>query len=507
MAVMSRRKKSIVGLMVVGVLCGVIGMVGRASALTYQDTQNVEFTFNPTMNISLSDNALVVSNLMPGSSSDSNLLTIDISTNSGYGYYLAATVGTSTQTTDLVNVENSDYTFQNLSSNVASLVNFPDNKWGYSYSTDGGTNWVSGDAGATNAGYAGLPLDNDDSGATGVKLLDVGSFVGSSSVKFKIAAKASATQASGTYTNTVNFYAVANPKPEPPTQSSCSDSPMISTVASGITYMQDINSTNSATVLSALTTDATYQIKDNRDNETYCVGKLADGKLWLLDNLALDLTSSTVLSAMNENNTHASNIALGYLKGNTIRDPAVDANGQYATAAVSDWISSASYSAPLVNLTDKDIIPSDTISTNGGYKIGGYYNYCAASAGSYCYGDGASYGTPSGNATSDICPKGWRMPTGSSSGDYASLAYIIYGSTDSTSDATAYADYRNALHISLTGYFFDGTVRDRNYARIWSSTYSNAQRMYHIYLRNSYANQTAGLRRDEGISVRCVLGS
>ena len=278
MTVTSRREKSIVGLMVVGVLCGVIGMVGRASALTYQDTENVEFTFNPTMNISLSDNAWVVSNLMPGSSSDSNLLTIDISTNSGYGYYLAATVGTSMQTTDLVNVENSDYTFQNLSSNVASLVNFPDNKWGYSYSTDGGTNWVSGDAGATNAGYAGLPLDNDDSGATGVKLLDVGSFVGSSSVKFKIAAKASATQASGTYTNTVNFYAVANPAPMGFDEAYAAAG---KEKRNGYYQMQDAT----PEICAAVAEGKVGLVIDTRDDTVYHIGKLADGNCWLLDNL------------------------------------------------------------------------------------------------------------------------------------------------------------------------------------------------------------------------------
>ena len=160
---------------------------------------------------------------------------------------------------------------------------------------------------------------------------------------------------------------------------------MISTVASGITYMQDINSGNKSTVLSALTQDTTYQIKDNRDNETYCVGKLADGNLWLLDNLALDLTNSTVLSGMNESNTHASNTTLNYLKngGGTTSD-------KYAITGVVNWTdsptyaSSYSYSDPLVNLTDKDIIPSDATSQAEQYKVGGYYNYCAASAGSFC---------------------------------------------------------------------------------------------------------------------------
>ena len=92
-------------------------------------------------------------------------------------------------------------------------------------------------------------------------------------------------------------------------QSSCPTSPMISYVATGITYMQDINSSNSASVLSSLTTGSTYQIKDNRDDETYCVSKLADGKLWMLDNLALDLTNDTILNSLSASNTNIDIVA------------------------------------------------------------------------------------------------------------------------------------------------------------------------------------------------------
>ena len=176
---------------------------------------NVSFTFNPTLSISLSDPSLTIDNLTPSSSSDSNIVTVSVSTNAGYGYYMSATAGTKTTNTDLTNTDNSNYTFTSLSSNVASLSNIPDNNWGYSYSTDDGTTWISGDADNASTGYNGLPLDNDDSGATGIKLISTDTFSNSGSIKFKIGAKAAATQAAGTYTNTVNFYAVANPEPTP----------------------------------------------------------------------------------------------------------------------------------------------------------------------------------------------------------------------------------------------------------------------------------------------------
>ncbi|MBQ3433081.1 hypothetical protein IJG22_02165, partial [Candidatus Saccharibacteria bacterium] len=63
------------------------------SALTYQNSVDVEFTLNPTISINLSSNDLIIDNLTPGSSSDSNIITVDISTNAGYGYYMSATAG------------------------------------------------------------------------------------------------------------------------------------------------------------------------------------------------------------------------------------------------------------------------------------------------------------------------------------------------------------------------------------------------------------------------------
>ena len=566
-------------------------------ALTYQDTVDMQFTFNPTVSINVSGD-LIIPNLTPGSAFDSNIITVKAGSNDANGYTLYSTVGSSTTNyTDLrIDSSNTTNVFTNLSSSKASLESFDDNTWGYSYCNttndcDTNTNWVSGNAGSTAAGYNGLPLYNASDNTTGVMLANTTS-PSETELKFKIGAKAASTQATGTYTNTINFIGVAKVitttytlsyvdnsgeatnmpasattgttttgafnitdtaptranyifkgwctattnddtcsgniiKPgglyvigdNPTTFSSsvyamwkkppCSASPMISTVASGITYMQDITSSNRATVLASLTTNATYQIKDNRDNETYCVSKLADGNLWMLDNLALDLTNSTVLNAMNESNTNASSTTLGYLKngGGTTSD-------KYAITGVVNWTdsptyaSSYSYSDPLVNMASKDVIPTDATSTAGGYKIGGYYNYCAASAGSYCYGNGTSYGTSSGNATEDICPAGWRMPTGSTSGEFSALANAIYGSTSSTSDATAYANYRSALHLPLSGYFRNGSPNVQGSSGSWwSSTRNNNYFMYILDVYTSTIHPASSYNRYYGISLRCMAGS
>jgi hypothetical protein len=269
------------------------------------------------------------------------------------------------------------------------------------------------------------------------------------------------------------------------------------------TTMQEVNSCPDS-----LPTGQVYTIKDSRDNQSYKVAKLADGKCWLLDNLALDLTNSTVLNGMNENNTHASNTTLGYLKGNTTRDPSTDPSGRYATAGVSNWTSSYSYSAPLVNMNSKDVVPTSDDGTDdpmkdavvaGNWKVGGYYNYCAASAGSYCYGYGTSSGTSSGDATSDICPKGWRMPTGNS-GEYQTL----YSNTN----YNTYDKYREALRLPLSGYFDGGSANTQGSRGFWwSSTCYNVNRMYRLSADTSSINPAGNNFRYSGSSVRCVLGS
>ena len=278
------------------------------------------------------------------------------------------------------------------------------------------------------------------------------------------------------------------------------------------TYLQEVNACPAS-----LTTGQVYIVKDSRDNTEYHAARLADGKCWLLDNLALDLTDSTVLNGMNESNTNASNTTLGYLKGTTTRDPSTDANGQYATAGVVNWTSSYSNSAPLVNMGDKnETAPSGTSSdpmqsqaTSGGWKYGGYYNYCAASAGSYCYGNGTSAGTSSDNATEDICPKGWRMPTGNTSGEYSALANAIYGSTSSTSDATAYANYRSALRLPLSGYFYNGSAYSQGSSGggFWSSTRGSSSNMYSPTLNTSSVYPSDSSNRFFGLSIRCLLSS
>ncbi len=187
----------------------------------------LSFTSYPTISIQLSTPSdLVIPDLAPGSYADSNHLTVTVNTNAVFGYQLSATVGTKNGTDSLVNTSNSNYTFDNLSSGKSTLASFSDNTWGYSYCYNSPLSdceshdeyWVYGNRSTSYSGYGALPLDDNTSagerGRGGVILINTVDYPGTGdSVMFKIGAKASTTQASGNYTNTINFYAVANPEP------------------------------------------------------------------------------------------------------------------------------------------------------------------------------------------------------------------------------------------------------------------------------------------------------
>ncbi len=447
----------------------------QVSALTYQNSTDVQFTINPSIGISLSSSDLIIDNLAPSSSSDSNVITVNVATNAENGYYMSATAGTSTGNTNLANPLDNNHMFTSLSSNVATLNAIPDNQWGYSYSTDNGSTWISGSQGNTSLGYNGLPLDNDDSGATGVILANTDSYSNAGSVKFKIAAHASPTQASGTYTNTVNFYAVANP--EPPLS------------------LQNLS-------LDQCPTDPTIAV-DSRDGTEYHIQRLADGRCWMLDNLALDIVEKK--DVLNSTNTNASDTTLAYLKGiNT-----GTTSDQYPTSGVA-YFGTSTYSIPQINISDKETIGKEVSATGAGfYKVGVRYNFCAVSAGSYCYGDGTSYaGSPTTDPvpnsirdiTEDICPAGWHVPTmnavANNLGEYNILSEAMGNDIVSLTGEAA-AAYRNALSIPTPDNMYwihASTWEDiSNFRMLWFSTAN-------VYIEESNP-------RNGGVPTRCILSN
>ena len=186
----------------------------NVSALDYSSNVGIGFTFNPTLSINISSSDLVISNLKPGTTEDSNSINVSVATNATYGYTLSANVNDEnlvhSNSNNDSNANTGNSIGNNLSSNVfssiatnANLASLDDsedtNIWGYSYKNNIASN-------PTWSNYSGLSnsvnkvLFNTDSNT-------------SSSIDFKIAAKANNTQPSGVYTGTINFYATTKPTP------------------------------------------------------------------------------------------------------------------------------------------------------------------------------------------------------------------------------------------------------------------------------------------------------
>ena len=153
--------------------------------------------------------------------------------------------------------------------------------------------------------------------------------------------------------------------------------------------------------------------------------------------------------------------------------------GRTLTSADSNVASSWSF--PSTSLTSGNSYTDaySTISSNTSY--GGYYNYCAASAGTVCSSSTTQ------NATYDICPKGWRLPT--------------------YSEQQGITSYSSAFSPVYSGYYRSGSLGGTGSGGYWwSSTANNNYNQYSL-IYNSGSFYAVGYSKYYGFSVRCVRSS
>ncbi|MBQ3432701.1 InlB B-repeat-containing protein, partial [Candidatus Saccharibacteria bacterium] len=158
-------------------------------------------------------------------------------------------------------------------------------------------------------------------------------------------------------------------------------------------------------------------LTDTRDGSTYAVAKYADGKCWMMENLRLDLSDTDVtISAQNTNK------------------PTSD----FMTAANAHPASSDSFCAGNnagcvdrvlynTNNMNRELTPSYSAnnSSSSWYSYGAYYNYYTATAGNGGYG----LSTKGAQVNGDICPMGWRLPTGYAKSNDLGVLDVAYGGT------------------------------------------------------------------------------
>ena len=324
-----------------------------------------------------------------------------------------------------------------------------------------------------------------------------------------------------------------------------------------IVCMQDITSTNKSSVLASMTNETQYTLIDKRDEKSYTIAKLADGKVWMTQNLDLDIDSSRTYTnedtdlgwntstnqydtaswspirstyATATNNIHewcqggTWNSQYGYCEQNNTPE-SYDPGDLYWNTATSDWsdwnayYNSCDYST-VTPSCDESLNPLSTYASSTGtaqYHLGNYYNWAAAIASN----DSSQYGAYNETTgeyenletNQSICPAGWTLPyafynnnTDQSEGDFANL-WTEYG-WDST-------NYNFSDITNLTGaplYFapagrFNGYLGYVGYGGgFWSPVADDGSGARSAsFSVDGVANPAVLSYRGSGNSVRCLL--
>ena len=216
-------------------------------------------------------------------------------------------------------------------------------------------------------------------------------------------------------------------------------------------------------------------LTDTRDGKTYTIAKLADGKCWMTQNLALERTGTfTTLTPSDSNVT--SNFELP--------------------------ISQTSGSESWGNDEDQATLNTKHLYSSGNSLYGNYYNYYTATAGT-----GGTDKT-TGVASSSICPKGWRLPTSTRTGDFRKMIETGYGIV--VNKAGQEEDVNKLLSTPFfyvaAGQYADGILMVGETARYWSATSMSAVDAYYatIDLQSNLINPANYWRKFYGEPIRCI---
>ena len=241
----------------------------------------------------------------------------------------------------------------------------------------------------------------------------------------------------------------------------------------------------------------TIQAMDSRDEKIYWVAKLADGNIWMTQNLDLDIKAGRTYTSAD---TDLANSTIG-----TSWTPTA------STSTTTSWTSSdtapESYDPGNLywngNVTTSsgslsDRTTTDPSATSGGthYHVGNYYNWTAAVAMS----DSSSYTTDLQDVNQSICPAGWRLPTYSGDKSYQNLVNIqglTAGTSGNIQNTPTYFVYGgvwdgSSYYVGLNGSYWSSVVKS-----------SSTSYLLYFYARGGLFPQSFGSRY-LGLSLRCV---
>ena len=141
--------------------------------------------------------------------------------------------------------------------------------------------------------------------------------------------------------------------------------------------------------------------------------------------------------------------------------------------------------------TDADTNGNKPMDTYTADELGVWYNYCAASAGQVC-------SQTQMDATQDICPAGWKLPTyNTTPGNFSGI----------TGSATAAGTNANKFAPIYGGNYSNGSLYNATTVGFWwSSTAYNANIQYSLSYNNGSLNTNYN-GKSVGFYVRCMRAS
>ena len=273
----------------------------------------------------------------------------------------------------------------------------------------------------------------------------------------------------------------------------------------GKIYMQDLTPTTIANLLPSV--NSTVDVYDKRDEQQYTIAKLADGKYWMTTNL--NLAGETPLYS------DTSNVPSGY--------PSAGGTAYY-TLPTTETLEANSTRLQNTNAFSDDstayVFNSNSTDCSSTSPCYSYYSYLAATAGS-----GTDIINDGYNAQYSICPKGWRLPTSTTSnasatgnnnwqtGDFWKMATqyglstsSYYERPDNSPTFYSQAGPGTTPNFLPAGYYSGGSFHnggsDGEYQSATSYSSTGAYRLYF----NSSLVYSAGIGpRSFGLPVRCLF--
>lgn len=250
------------------------------------------------------------------------------------------------------------------------------------------------------------------------------------------------------------------------------------------TWLASAGTMQGFTGCSAMSVGDVTALTDTRDNNTYAVAKLADGKCWMMENLRLDLSTATI-TAENTNSPTAA-----FLTQVASATPTTSMCGNETEACINKIVFDT-------NNINRNLTASHNANNNNVslWSYGVWYNWYAASAGN------GTYSVTSGNAAGDICPKNWRLPTGGTNGEVYRLNVAMNGGlTNSDAGLRAYP-----VNMVYAGDHNKNSDTNRGvYARYWTATTYDAGTAYRLGVKSNEVTPVKYYGKWDGFSVRCV---